>query len=147
MNAVRAPNPILDDGTHVSEELIGRLHHANEDRVLDIVGGFRADERASLAMYCYRKSHLRGIGLAIAATCDLNSLVREWVSILGRSIFAQSRERSEESVVRMGMRPRPKITLARSAGGYSPPLTDSDDDPQPICSVPTAISMGTLEAS
>ena len=147
MNAVRVPNPILDDGTRVSEELIGKLHHATEDRVLDIVGAFRADERASLAMYCYRKSHLRSIGLAIAATCDLNSLVQEWGSILGRSIFAQSRERSEDSVVRMGMRPRPKITLARSAGGYSPPLTDSDDDPQPTCSVPTAISMGTLEAS
>jgi len=69
-------------------------------------------------MYCYRKSHLRGIGLAIAATCDLNSLVREWVSILGRSIFAQSRERSGSQLFereygcdpRSRSRARPAIT-------------------------------------
>jgi hypothetical protein len=146
MNAVRSAKPVLDDGTCVSEELIGRLHRATEDSVLDIVAAFRANERASLAMYCYRKSHLRGIGLAIAATCDLKSLVQEWGSILGRSIFAQSRERSEESAARMGMRPRPQITLARWAGGKYPAPIDIDEEPQSTCLAQTGECTKIFEA-
>ena len=88
---VSSPNPLLDDGTCISDQLIGRLHNATEDSVLDLVAAFTANERASLAMFCYHKSHLRRIGLAIATTCDLNSLVHEWV---GRAIFAQSRGRA-----------------------------------------------------
>ena len=141
---VSSPNPLLDDGTCISDQLIGRLHNATEDSVLDLVAAFTANERASLAMFCYHKSHLRRIGLAIATTCDLNSLVHEWGSVLGRAIFAQSRERSEEPG-RMGVRPRPKITLARSAGRYYPPPIDVDEIPQPTCSAPTAECLGVLE--
>ena len=140
-----ASNPILDDDTCISEELIGRLHHATEDSVIGLVATFRADERASLAMHCYRKSHLRGIGLAIATTCDLNSLVRGWGSILGGAIFAQSRERSEEQG-RMWVRPRRAITLARSAGVSFPPPMDLDDFPKPTCSQPTAECGQIIEA-
>jgi hypothetical protein len=136
MNMDRSPHPLLDDDACISEELIGRLHHATEDGVLDLVAAFGANERASLAMHCYRKSHLRRIGLAIATTCDLNSLVQEWGSVLGRSIFAQSRGGSEDSS-RTGARPRRKITLARSAGGYHPPLVDIEDVPHSTGFVPT----------
>jgi hypothetical protein len=80
-----------------------------------------------------------------ATTCDLNSLVQEWGLVLGRAIFAQSRERPEEPG-RMGVRPRPKITLARSAGRYYPPPIDIDEIPQPTCSPPTAECRGILEA-
>jgi hypothetical protein len=131
MNMVR--NLILDDDACISEELIGCLHHASEDSVLNLVAPFRADKRASLAMYCYRKSHLRRMGLTIATTCDLNSLVQEWGGMLGQAIFDQSRNRSEERGP-IGVRPQPKITLARSAGRYFPPPIDLDNVPQPICS-------------
>jgi hypothetical protein len=122
----------LDEGTYISDELIGRLHYATEDTALDVVAAFTAKERASLAMFCYRKSHLRRIGLAIATTCDLNSLVQEWGVILGRAVFAQCREPSEEPG-RAGVRLGPKITLARSAGRHFPSLIDLDDVPQPTC--------------
>jgi hypothetical protein len=102
----------------ISDELIGRFHDATEDSALDLV-------------FCYRKSHLRRIGLAIATTCDLNSLVQEWGVILGQAVFAKSREPSEEPG-RTGLRLRPKITLARSAGRYFPPPTDLDDVRQPV---------------
>jgi hypothetical protein len=133
---VDSSNRLPDDGTSVFDELIARLHYATEDRALDLVAGFTADERARLAMFCYRKSHLRRIGLAIAATCDLNSLVQERGVILGRAVFAQCREPCEEPS-RAGVRLRPKVTLARSAGGYHPPLIDLDDV-QPTCSALTA---------
>ena len=79
-------------------------------------------------MHCYRKSHLRQIGLTIATTCDLNALVQELGSVLGGAIFAQSRKPSEEPS-RLWGRPRPAITLACSAGGSYPAPVDLDDMP------------------
>jgi hypothetical protein len=143
MDMDRSPNSLLEDDTCIPEELIGRLHSAAEGSVPDIVAAFTANERASLAMFCYHKSRLRRVGLAIANTCDLSSLEQEWGLLRGRAIFAQSRDRPEESS-RMGVWPRPKITLARSAGGCYPPPIDLDDASQPTCSVPTA---GIVEAA
>ncbi len=120
----------LDDDTFVPEELIGRLHRANEATILDLMEKFTAQERANLAMFCYHKAHLRRIGLAIAATCDLPSLVQQWGTVLGHAIFAQSRQGvSDPDPVRATH--RPKVTLARSAGGIRPPLVDIDDVSKP----------------
>jgi hypothetical protein len=132
-----APNRLPDDGTGISDELIGRLLYATEERALDLVAAFTTNERASLAMFCYGKSHLRRIGLAIATTCDLNSLVQERGMILGHAVFSQCRKPSEEPG-RAGVRLRPKITLARSANRHFPPLIDLDDVPQSTCSAPIA---------
>jgi hypothetical protein len=120
--------PQMDDDTFVPEELIGRLHRATENTVLDLMDKFTPLERANLAMFCYRKAHLRRIGLAIAATCDLPALVQQWGTVLGHAIFSQSRDgRHDPEPVRVSN--RPKITLARSAGGARPPLVDLDDVP------------------
>ena len=54
-----------DDDVYISEELIGRLHGATEDSVLALVANFQSNQRASLAMHWYRKSHLRRTGLTI----------------------------------------------------------------------------------
>jgi hypothetical protein len=128
LNMVSFAHSIRDDDIFISEELIGRLHHATEDSILDLVSTLRASERANLAMHCYRKSHLRQIGLTIATTCDLNALVQELGSVLGGAIFAQSRKPSEEPS-RLWGRPRPSITLACSAGGSYPAPVDLDDLP------------------
>jgi hypothetical protein len=124
----RFAHPIQDDDICISEALIGRLHGATESSVLELVATFRANQRAILAMHCYRKSHLRWTGLMIASTCDLSSLVQECGPGLGGAIFAQSRRRSEEPRQIIG-RPRPTITLASSAGGSYPPLVDLEDVP------------------
>ena len=118
--------PQLDCDTFVPEDLIGGLHRATEDTVLHLLENFTSRERANLAMFCYRKAHLRRIGLAIAATCDLQCLVQQWGTVLGRAIFVQSRDGARKPDP---VRPtyRPKITLACSAGGTRPPLDDIDD--------------------
>jgi len=120
--------PHLDDGTYVPEELIGRLRHANDTTIIDLVERYTPQERANLAMFCYRKAHLRSIGLAVAATCDLSSLVQCWGTLLGQTIFAQSRgsafDRDPSRPVR-----RNKITLASSAGRTRQPLLDIDEEP------------------
>jgi hypothetical protein len=135
------------DEVNISEELIGRLHRATEDSVLQLVGNFRANQRASLAIHCYRKSHLHQTGLTIASTCDLSSLAEECGPILGAAIFAQSRKPYEEPR-RLWGRARPTVTLACSAGGSYPPLVDLDLDDAPNCeeAVPTSTATVTCQS-
>jgi hypothetical protein len=132
MRKVPARSPAtlqFDHDTFASEELIGRLHHATDTTILHLVEQFTSLERANLAMFCYRKAHLRRIGLAIAATCDLPSLVQQWGAVLGHAIFNRSREGTPDSEPARATH-RPKVTLARSAGGIRPPLVDIDDVPK-----------------
>jgi hypothetical protein len=126
LSARSSATPQLDDDTFVPEELIGRLHRATETTILDLMDKFTPQERANLAMFCYRKAHLRRIGLAIAATCDQPALVQQWGTILGQAIFTQSRDGGPDpDPVRISH--RPKITLASSAGLSRPPLIDIED--------------------
>ena len=60
--------PQLDDDQIVPEELVGRLYRASKNALDDLLSGLSLGDRVNLAMYCYRKSHLRRTGLAIAAT-------------------------------------------------------------------------------
>jgi hypothetical protein len=119
--------PQLDDDQRVPEELVGRLYRAaGEGAVTELLDGLSPRDRANLAMFCYRKSHLRRTGLAIAATCDLTTLVLAWGTALGQAIFAQSRERPADTDGVAASR-RPKITLATRAG-LAPAIPDFDDD-------------------
>jgi len=116
----------LNDDVLISEDLIGRLHQAKEDSVLRLVPSFSADVRANLATLCYRKSHLREIGLAIAATCELRFLVREMGPVLGQVVLNQPRNRPR-GIGRMGVRPRSPITLARYASGRQAARNELDE--------------------
>jgi hypothetical protein len=119
----------LDDDQVVPEELVGRLYSATEGAVMDLLDRFTLSERANLAMFCYRKAHLHGIGLAIAATCDRSTLETVWGTALGQALYAQSRERPAEPPRPSGQ--RSKITLARSVGcelASGEPARDEDID-------------------
>lgn len=115
----------------VPDELIGRLHRAGENAVLDLTATFTPRQRASLAAYCYRKAHLHGIGLAIAATCDQATLIQAFGTALGTALFAQSRERVVQPV-RAPSGHRAKITLAtftpRAASAAEISFDDEIDD-------------------
>ena len=119
--------PLLDDDQRVPEELVGRLYRAGEGAVMELLDGLSSRDRANLAMFCYRKSHLRRTGLAIAATCDLSTLVLAWGTALGQAIFAQSRERSA-GTDSISVARRPKITLATRAGLAPVIPAFADDD-------------------
>jgi hypothetical protein len=115
-----------DEDDCISEELLARLHNATEESVLALVATFRDDDRARLAHLCYRKTHLRPIGLAIGSTCGLSVLVNELGPGLGRAIFDQSRDHTKEAKRAVG-RMRPAITLASSAGRSFPSPVESDE--------------------
>jgi len=145
--AIAPTAPQLDDDQFVPDDLVGRLYRAGESAVADLLGELSLGDRANLAMYCYRKSHLRRTGLAIAATCDLTSLVQAWRTALGQAIFAQSREPAETERV-LGSR-RPKITLARFAGPAVPPLDLDEpfDMDEPLDPIDDTIEVDEPEAS
>jgi hypothetical protein len=126
--AIAPTAPQLDDDQMVPEELVGRLYRLGESAVLDLLAGLSPTERANLAMFCYRKAHLHRTGLAIAATCDRDTLIQAWGTALGQAIFAQSRERAAPDRVTVSR--RSKITLARSAQlvPFAPAIVPDDAD-------------------
>jgi len=121
------PAPQIDDDQTVPEELIGRLYRATESSVFEMLPDLSLQDRAYLAMFCYRKSHLHRIGLAIAATCDESVLVQTWGTALGQTLYAQSRE-APPAPQRAPGQHRSKITLA-TLGGSSWISADDEGDP------------------
>jgi len=121
------PAPQIDDAQEVPEELIGRLYRATESSVFEMLPDLSIQDRAYLAMFCYRKSHLHRIGLAIAATCDESVLVQTWGTALGQTLYAQSRE-APPSPARAPGQHRPKISLASLGGGSWVSSSDVDDE-------------------
>jgi hypothetical protein len=97
------------------------LHRANDLFVPGFVYTLAPDIRASLALFCYRRSHLHSVGLAIAANCDKESLVWAGGSV-GAFVFACSREASPREV--QPRADRRKITLAT---GVLRMFADDDD--------------------
>jgi hypothetical protein len=111
-----------DDVCPVRDELLGELCRANDVFVPGFVYTLAPDIRALLALFCYRRSHLHSIGLGIAASCDIDSLVWAGGSV-GAFIFTCSREASPREV-QSARADRRKITLAT---GVLRVFADEDD--------------------
>src|SRR6266404_8717463 len=99
-----------DDGPPVPDELIGRLYRSSQHDINELVSGLSSSRRGSLAAFCYGRAHLRDIGLAIAATCDLEQLVVAG-GRAGNFLYEQSRELPNVEKPRSGSR-QAKVSLA-----------------------------------
>ena len=115
---------IADDVCPVHDELLGELYRANDLFVPGFVSTLGPDIRALLALFCYRRRHLHSMGLAIAASCDEDNLVRAGGSV-GAFLFTSSREVSPKAVLSSRVNRR-KITLAT---GVLRMFTDDDEPP------------------
>lgn len=73
----------------VSELMFARLVSTSLGAASELVRALPEEQRSRLAVYCYRRSHLRRLGLAIAATCSKHSLVEE-SGHAGELIFLQA---------------------------------------------------------
>jgi len=115
------------DGCPVAEELIGKLYACDKHGIDQILSGLSQSQRGLLAMFCYGRAHLREVGLAVAATCDFESLVVAG-GRAGQVLFDLSRERpTAMERVFPGSR-RAKITLAKLSSSCS----DSELMPVPV---------------
>jgi len=93
-------------------EVLTRLYRAATQSVGEIVADLTASERARLAVFCYGRVHLNAVGLAVAATCDLDNLiVAAQSATAGRTLFTQAREVTSAKPLSR----RASISLATSA--------------------------------
>jgi hypothetical protein len=76
----------------ISEEQLGHIYRTGPDGVESAVSNLPHTARARLAAFCYARTHLHEIGLAIAATCDERSLT-EAAGRAGEALYARSRKR------------------------------------------------------
>jgi len=112
---VLAPSlPGWDDEDVVPESLVARLYSAGEDNAVSMTAALSPQQRALLAAYCYRRSHMHRLGLAIASTCDQATLMRVLGTGVGTTFFVQSRERGRVQGPVPGGH-RHKITLAKNS--------------------------------
>jgi hypothetical protein len=79
------------DACPVGEELLGEMYRANEHGLARLVETISSDVRAMLALFCYRRSHLHSLALAIAATCSERELLHCGGRV-GGVLYAQSRD-------------------------------------------------------
>jgi hypothetical protein len=79
-----------DDVCPVRDELLGELYSASKVGLPVLIATVTPDLRAQLALFCYHRSHLHTIGLAIAASCDEDDLVQLGGTV-GASLYAPSR--------------------------------------------------------
>ena len=58
-----------NDFCPVRDELLGEMYRANANGLPLLVESVSSDVRAMLALFCYRRSHLHQLALAIASSC------------------------------------------------------------------------------
>jgi hypothetical protein len=100
-----------DDVCPVCDDLFAEVYRASKLGLPALVATVSPDIRAMLALFCYHRSHLYEMGLAIAASCDEDDLVESGGRV-GAALFARSREAPNAEPVASYYTARRKITLA-----------------------------------
>ena len=102
----------------IPDSLLGELYRASPEGLHSLVESIPAQVRATLAIFCSRRSHLASLGLALASTCERNELIKSGGQF-GASIFADYRQAPFVAVEK-----RRKITLP--TGSFFPLIVAQD---------------------
>ena len=116
-----------NDFCPVRDELLGEMYRASESGLPKLVESVSSDVRARLALFCYRKSHLHSLALAIAASCGERDLI-EFGGRVGSTLYALSREAPAVRSVSASYGTRKPITLSTKPLSAIAPLDDELDD-------------------
>ena len=112
----------------VKDELLGEMYRASEHGLARLVESVSSDARAQLALFCYRRSHLHSLALAIAASCGERDLLR-FGGRVGAALYALSRQApSERPTSASSYGGRKPITLSTKPLSTFAPLDDELDD-------------------
>ena len=115
--ALPLESSLNEDTGPISESLFKQIKGAPTPNAVEIAATLPEAQRAQLAVFCYRKRHLHELGLKIASTCDLNSLLQA-AGTGGEVIFKQSRDPeatlAKEAMPHSHASPKP-VTLANCA--------------------------------
>ncbi len=118
------------DSCPVGDELLGELYRADANGLPALVESVSADVRAMLALFCYRRTHLHPLALAIASTCSEQDL-SQFGGRVGSALYAQSRGgRAGPASTTSSRKP---ISLSTKPLSVMKPFEDDlDDSPEPV---------------
>ena len=116
-----------NDFCPVRDELLGELYRASESGLPHLVDSISSDVRAMLALFCYRRSHLYSLALAIATTCSERELV-EFGGHVGSTLYALSREPAMRAAPSSSYGNRKSITLSTKPLSTFAPVDDELDE-------------------
>jgi hypothetical protein len=116
-----------NDSCPVRDELLGEMYRASPHGLSLLVESVSSDVRAMLALFCYRRSHLHALALAIAASCSERELVH-FGGRVGSTLYALSREPAARSAASVSGSGRKPITLSTKPLSTFKPIDDEIDD-------------------
>src|SRR5436190_19289381 len=116
-----------NDFCPVREDLLGEMYRADEKGLPPLVESMSSDVRAMLALFCYRRSHLYSLALAIAASCSERDLIQLGGRV-GSTLYALSREPAARSAPSLSYGNRKPITLSTKPLSTFSPIEDVLDD-------------------
>ena len=116
-----------NDFCPVRDDLLGAMYRANENGLPQLVESVSADVRAMLALFCYRRSHLHSLALAIAASCSERELIQLGGRV-GSTLYALSREPAARSTPSSSYGHRKPITLSTKPLSTDSPVDDELDE-------------------
>ena len=117
-----------NDFCPVQEDLLGAMYRASENGLPQLVESVSSDVRAMLALFCYRRSHLHSLAIAIAASCDERELIQLGGRV-GSTLYALSHETSApRAVASSSYGNRKAITLSTKPLSTFTPVDDDLDD-------------------
>ena len=116
-----------NDFCPVREELLGDMYRANSNGLPLLVESVSSETRAMLALFCYRRSHLHSLSVAIAASCTERELFQLGGRV-GSTLYALSREPATRSTPSSSYGNRKPITLSTKPLSTFAPIEDIDDE-------------------
>ena len=116
-----------NDFCPVRDELLGEMYRANAHGLPLLVDSVSSDVRAMLALFCYRRSHLHALAVAIAASCTERELIHLGGRV-GSTLYALSREPAARSASSSSQNGRKPITLSTKPLSTFKPIDDEIDE-------------------
>ena len=123
-----------NDFCPVRDELLGEMYRANANGLPLLVESVGSDVRAMLALFCYRRSHLHALAVAIAASCTERDLFQLGGRV-GSTLYALSREPAARSVPSSSYGHRKPITLSTKPLSTFAPIEDEIDEEDEVQAV------------
>jgi hypothetical protein len=116
-----------NDFCPVRDELLGEMYRANANGLPLLVDSVSSEVRAMLALFCYRRSHLHALALAVAASCTERELTQLGGRV-GSTLYALSREPAPRATPSSSYGNRKPITLSTKPLSTFAPIEDDIDD-------------------
>ena len=116
-----------NDFCPVRDELLGEMYRANPHGLSLLMESVSSEVRAMLALFCYRRSHLHTLALAIPASCTERELI-QFGGRVGSTLYTLSREPAARSASAASNNGRKPITLSTKPLSTFKPIEDEADD-------------------